>query len=1112
MEPEAKKRYLESLGLLIKKSANNRRPSLGIPELSIDQDFMPDAPQDMGEEEAVIQDDSRLGDVSSDLIPEEAVSPQRSMRHLQVSVLPQSMEPRRALRHIGASNAGHALERPSSDWVERAYQSAEDMRLPPSRRGPLDFDYDRRLNLSQPPPRQAPRGPSVFAQAPQLPRYANDLGARLGETPDDLAFRAQEIAEPRMIRAIRGTQMSPRPQSLDQPRAVPHLQQNAGDALEHPSSEWVERAYQSQDELNSPKHPEEYRRREKRGGASIESNKTSVDALNSSSNAEQQRILAEVAQGAGNAVGQTAGDFARRLQAPRPLSHEEQVLAQVGQGAGQAVGQTAADFTQRAQDMQRPWTMGRMEIVPNPPPTHEEQVLADVGRNAGNAVGSTTADFVQRAQDMSRPWELGPIEFERRPPAQTREQQVLAQVGRNAGDAVGQTTGDLARRLQLRPPMQSSSTYEQQILNQAGQGAGQAVGQTTADLARRLQGKPWELGNIGFDFSGRQSRPRPAPEQQAPVQAGQVPTSPSMVDMYEARTQGPPPSLAPPNNAEEPVAAAQLPGASVIGPPAPGEEPVVPAEPTVTPESAQAEEPVITDEVAEDPALAEARRRDRRANIIRGVLGGVGGIIGIVGAARDNPALAGVGLGLGRGSLVGINPRRNENQYLQDRSIQRQDDELAYQRSTDEQNRALAAADREIASEDRAINNNYRQAQIDNLNANAEYRRALADRDGPNSVANNPDSPAAKARRDTIRRLIVSSPDAIRAAYRGVDLDGLTSSELRDVASDILRRTQSLPVGQRHVKTRRIERLIAEMEAADLAEMAGNGATSPASPVPQASAAPAPAPSGGGGRQRPRRNDYAQSMGPDFQGPVPPTEQGQQPATSAGQPQSSATVRPQERRNRTLAEIVSDKNRQLRGQPLLSGLTRYDDYTPEEDRIVSAATSSRSSGVRNDGLYLQDRGSTSQQFDVARTNLGIYTDRDFQRAAPLITGITQVRNRAGNLLNLTRNMTQAQFTAAVSGNSAAARLLGVEDIASRIRALTGQMLHDISGAAVTASELQRFQDQTSTNRLNSPQAFRAALRMILQASDTDLENSGYNADFMRQWNARRRGIAAGAGR
>lgn len=779
-------------------------------------------------------------------------------------------------------------------------------------------------------------------------------------------------------------------------------------------------------------------------------------------------VLSAVAGNAGNAVGQTVGDFARRLQAPRPLSYEEQVLAQVGQGAGQAVGQTAADFTQRAQDMRRPWQLGRMEVVPNPPLSHEEQVLEGVARNTGNAVGQTAGEMTQRAQDMRRPWQLGPIEFDRRPAAQTREQQVLAQVGRNAGEAVGQTTGDLARRLQLRPPMQAPPA---------------------SDLARRLEGKPWELGNIGVS---RQT--------------------PSMVDMYEARQQGPAPSAAPPSNAEEPVPSAQLPQGGAAAPPSPEEEPVVPAEPLATPESAPEEEPVVAPEASEDPSLAAARRRDRRANIIRGVLGGVGGIIGLVGAARDNPAMAGVGLGLGRGSLIGINPRRNENEYLQDRAIQRQDDELAYQRSTDEQNRALAAADREIASEDRAINNNYRQAQIDNLNANAEYRRALADRDGPNSVANNPDSPAAKARRDTIRRLIVSSPDAIRAAYRGVDLDGLTSSELRDVASDILRRTQSLPVGQRHVKTRRIERLIAEMEAADLAEMAGNGATSPASPVPQASAAPAPAPSGGGGRQRPRRNDYAQSMGPDFQGPVPPTEQGQQPATSAGQPQSSATVRPQERRNRTLAEIVSDKNRQLRGQPLLSGLTRYDDYTPEEDRIVSAATSSRSSGVRNDGLYLQDRGSTSQQFDVARTNLGIYTDRDFQRAAPLITGITQVRNRAGNLLNLTRNMTQAQFTAAVSGNSAAARLLGVEDIASRIRALTGQMLHDISGAAVTASELQRFQDQTSTNRLNSPQAFRAALRMILQASDTDLENSGYNADFMRQWNARRRGIAAGAGR
>ena len=1045
-QADAVRRYLESLGIT-NKSSNDERPSLGIPRLQIDQDFMPNAPQDMGEEEAVIQERSGLGDVSSDLTPEAVLSPQRSMRHLQVSVRPQSMEPRRALRHIGASNAGHALERPSSEWVERAYQSAEETRLPPSRRSPLEFDYDRRLNLSQSPPRQVSRGPSLFTEEQPLPRYANDLGARLGETPEDLAFRAQEIADPRMIRAIRGTQMSPRPQSLDEPRAVPHLQQNAGDALEHPSSEWVERAYQSQDAIHSPKHPEEYRRREKRGGASIDSGQASVDALNSSKN----------------------------------RAHEEQVLAQVGQGAGQAVGQTAADFTQRAQDMRRPWQLGPIEFdFGRRPatPTHEQQTLASVAQGAGDAVGQTTADLARRIQN--RPWELGEIEFDfsgrQAPSPPTYEQQALAQMASGTGNAIGQTTGDLARRLQLRPPMQSPPA---------------------SDLARRLEGKPWELGNIGFDFSGRQSLSR---------------QTPSMVDMYEARQQGPAPSATPPSNAEEPVPSAQLPQGGAVPPPSPDEEPVVPAEPLATPQSAPAEEPVVAPEASEDPSLAAARRRDRRANIIRGVLGGVGGIIGLVGAARDNPAMAGVGLGLGRGSLVGINPRRNENEYLQDRAIQRQDDELAYQRSTDEQNRALAAADREIASEDRAINNNYRQAQIDNLNANAEYRRALADRDGPNSVANNPDSPAAKARRDTIRRLIVSSPDAIRAAYRGVDLDGLTSSELRDVASDILRRTQSLPVGQRHVKTRRIERLIAEMEAADLAEMAGNGATPPASAVPSSSAAPAPAPSGGGGRQRPRRNDYAQSMGPDFQGPVPPTEQGQQPVPSTGQPQSSATVRPQERRNRTLAEIVSDKNRQLRGQPLLSGLTRYDDYTPEEDRIVSAATSSRSSGVRNDGLYLQDRGSTSQQFDVARTNLGIYTDRDFQRAAPLITGITQVRNRAGNLLNLTRNMTQAQFTAAVSGNSAAARLLGVEDIASRIRALTGQMLHDISGAAVTASELQRFQDQTSTNRLNSPQAFRAALRMILQASDTDLENSGYNADFMRQWNARRRGIAAGAGR
>lgn len=1104
-QADAVRRYLESLGIT-NKSSNDERPSLGIPRLQIDQDFMSDAPQDMGEEEAVIQERSGLGDVSSDLTPEAVLSPQRSMRHLQVSVRPQSMEPRRALRHIGASNAGHALERPSSEWVERAYQSAEETRLPPSRRSPLEFDYDRRLNLSQSPPRQVSRGPSLFTEEQPLPRYANDLGARLGETPEDLAFRAQEIADPRMIRAIRGTQMSPRPQSLDEPRAVPHLQQNAGDALEHPSSEWVERAYQSQDAIHSPKHPEEYRRREKRGGASIDSGQASVDTLNSSKN----------------------------------RAHEEQVLAQVGQGAGQAVGQTAADFTQRAEDMRRPWQLGPIEFdFGRRPatPTHEQQTLASVAQGAGDAVGQTTADLARRIQN--RPWELGEIEFDfsgrQAPSPPTYEQQALAQMASGTGNAIGQTTGDLARRLQLRPPMQLS-THEQQVLGQVARGAGDAVGQTVGDFTRRSEdaARPpmLELAQVDVPLGPRGQRMKNS--------LHRPDATPSMVDMYESRMQGSAPlSLASSTDStEEPVPFFQLPevDATWTGgvpsnsgkervpffklpevdatwtPPAEGEEPVVADQSTAAPQSAQAEEPVVAPEASEDPSLAAARRRDRRANIIRGVLGGVGGIIGLVGAARDNPAMAGIGLGLGRGSLVGINPRRNENEYLQDRAIQRQDDELAYQRSTDEQNRALAAADREIASEDRAINNNYRQAQIDNLNANAEYRRALADRDGPNSVANNPDSPAAKARRDTIRRLIVSSPDAIRAAYRGVDLDGLTSSELRDVASDILRRTQSLPVGQRHVKTRRIERLIAEMEAADLAEMAGNGATPPASAVPSSSAAPAPAPSGGGGRQRPRRNDYAQSMGPDFQGPVPPTEQGQQPVPSAGQPQSSATVRPQERRNRTLAEIVSDKNRQLRGQPLLSGLTRYDDYTPEEDRIVSAATSSRSSGVRNDGLYLQDRGSTSQQFDVARTNLGIYTDRDFQRAAPLITGITQVRNRAGNLLNLTRNMTQAQFTAAVSGNSAAARLLGVEDIASRIRALTGQMLHDISGAAVTASELQRFQDQTSTNRLNSPQAFRAALRMILQASDTDLENSGYNADFMRQWNARRRGIAAGAGR
>jgi len=331
---------------------------------------------------------------------------------------------------------------------------------------------------------------------------------------------------------------------------------------------------------------------------------------------------------------------------------------------------------------------------------------------------------------------------------------------------------------------------------------------------------------------------------------------------------------------------------------------------------------------------------------------------------------------------VGINPRRNENQYLQDRSIQRQDDELAYQRSTDEQNRALAAADREIAmadrqvnrqtaEEDRAINNNYRQAQIDNLNANAEYRRALAGRDDPGSATNSPESPAAKARRDTLRRLIISSPAAIRAAYRGVNLDGLSASELRDVASDVLRRTQSLPTGQRRVKTREIERLIAEMEAADTAAATGGVAPSPAVPAP----ATGPSRTGSGGQRGTGANRYAQSMGPDFQGPVPPTEQGQR---------QSPTVRPQERRNRTLAEIVSDKNRQQAGLPLLSGLTRYDDYTPEEDRLVSEATSSRSSGVRNDGLYLQNRGSASQQFEVDRTNRGIYTDRDFQRAAPPI--------------------------------------------------------------------------------------------------------------------------------
>lgn len=750
------------------------------------------------------------------------------------------------------------------------------------------------------------------------------------------------------------------------------------------------------------------------------------------------------------------------LGTPR-LNIDPSILPSMASSAAAPASNVLGGFVDQQREASRNLT-GRLGVELSTPQaqigSHEQDVLRNFANNASRSVGQVTGDFARRLSMMRQPQAQGSLEDQimgTRAPQQVLELPPI--------DAT------FRREEQASTP---ARTPEQDILERFANNASRSVGQVTGDFIQRYTPPFIELPAV--DATAVRSAP------------------PDFFELPEVDATGKASYLGLDVKPEDSNSSPARREAAASPPPV--------ASNTETASSTAAPVSAPSGEVTDADALRIAQEQDRRRRIIRGILGGLGGLIGVVGAARDNPALGGIGAGLAAGAGRGIDPNQNTNQFLQQRQLRvanedraRQEEQRLYDRGVQAEDRQLAreaqAQDAETEAQDRAVMNDYRRAQMNALNSTAEYRQHLIERGNDElSVQDAPDSPSSIARRDTIRRLILSSPNPVRAAYQGVNLDALNGAQLREVASDILRRTQSLPVGQRHVKTREIARLIAQMEAQD-------GVDVEAQPLPAAAGGRA---NGSGRTRRPQASNGAD---PYFQGPLPPNT----PARRRDASNQLSVVDPvngARLRDRTLAEIVADKNRQIQGQPLLSGLSRYDDYSPSEERMVAEAT--QNSRTRDDGLFLQNRGSRSQQFEVDRTREHIYTEADFERARREIPGQERIIRGAANVLRLTRNLTQTQMTAIMSGNRAAIRLAGGEALASAYNALMNPVLLERSGASVTNPEFQRFQNEMSASGFNSPQAFRAALTRVVREAQAQIR-SGRTNDFLRQYRERSRGGA-----
>lgn len=793
-------------------------------------------------------------------------------------------------------------------------------------------------------------------------------------------------------------------------------------------------------------------------------------------------------------------------------SYEEQTLAQLGPNVANSIQQVTNDEMQRARDMRRPWTLGPIGIM-RQPRTPEQEILDRVARNAATSTAQFATDFTQRQQDMRRPWTLGPIGVSRQsaptngapslsipqdpalamidsamPGLHRQEQDVLSQFPQNAASSGTQTAGDFTRQRQYerRPwtlgPIgvsRPAPSYEQQVLSQFAQNAGEIGRNETAALQRRLQSIP-EIGPIEFTPGQEQTlaQAETRPKEDTPffelpkvVIKTHIPEPPKPPDTSSAARYDTPASAPPAQETPAPDVPRETPESA---PETPTQTPEIPA----TSSAATSSAPTSPWE----QELADARHRRNRMNIIRGILGGVGGLIGVIGAARGNALMGGIGAGLGGGALRGINPDRPVNDFLQDRQLQQ-----------DEQDRGYLAQDRATAADDRLFNQRlqeqesnantaYRQAIAQSMQSSAQYRQHLAERD---AALHDPNSPLAGAQRDVVRRLILSMPPSIQASYGGLDLRGLSSSQLKETADEILRRASMLYRRDRRIDMRSIRGAIYQL---NLLQQAGLDPDSVDPAILQQILGGRIRGPGGGGRRAATAGD-GESI-----------RMGDAPAhilDSQGNPLP----------DRSLAQIEADMDAANRGARIPG---RED---PRQMSRAEMALAYRASQNRRDPAYeaanrILGHGTRSQEHEEYRSSMGTgFTERDFQEARRnLAEPLANIR-RANNLLRSLEGISQAQFTAAVSRSGGVPTALGqrVENLTSQMAEHANRLLRSRAGQAVTDQEYRRVLEEMAAGRLNSIGAYRDALRRSIRNTQYDVQAHGYSTPFLRRYVRRVRG-------
>lgn len=790
-------------------------------------------------------------------------------------------------------------------------------------------------------------------------------------------------------------------------------------------------------------------------------------------------------------------------------SYEEQVLAGVVNNAANSVAQYAGDFTQRQQDMRRPWTLGPIGIM-RQPRTPEQEILDRVARNAANSTAQYVSDFTQRQQDMRRPWTLGPIGVSRQPalandastlsipqdPAlamvdsampglHEQEQDILSQFAQNGAGAGARVANDFTHRQQYahRPwtlgPIgisRQAPSHEEQVLSQFAQNAGEVGRNATADLQRRLQSVP-EIGPIEFTPGQEQilAQADTSPKEDTPffelpkvVIKTHIPEPPKPPDTSSAaRYDTPAPT-----------------------PPTP--EPETPE--TAPPSEAPQETPSATGATGTTPPasspweqeLADARRRRNRMNIIRGILGGVGGLVGIIGAARGNPLAGGLGTALAGGALRGINPNRPVNDFLQRRELQQ-----------DEQDRGYMAEDRAIAADDRAFNRRlqeqesnantaYRQAIAQSMQSSAQYRQHLAERD---AALHDPNSPLASAQRDVVRRLILSMPPSIQASYGGLDLRGLSSSQLKETADEILRRASMLYRRDRRVDMRSIRGAIYQL---NLLQQAGLDPDSVDPALLQQILGGRIRGPGGGGRGGRRRQTQEQNSESMRMGAAPVhvlDEQGR------------------ELPDRSLAQIEADYDDATQGATIPNRPNPFQ-LSQAESRLLHDITANKRHPSYEAASRILGHGTRSQEYESARSARGYgFTEQDFREArGNLAEPLGNIR-RANRLLRALEGITQAQFTAAVSRSGGVPTAMGrrVEELTSQMAGHANRLLRARSGQAVTDQEYRRVLEEMAAGRLNTIDAYRSALHRSILNTQDDIREHSYSPRFLRLYLRRMRG-------